>query len=313
MKRLVIIFSLVLISVQMGAQRWGVVSFSSVFLRSAPDYEAPLETQALMGGIVEITGSQGYWSSVILHNPSYKAWVTDLGVIEMAPEEFDNYLAAPKYICTAMRSRVLSRPSAGSPCISDLLAGDILRKDVSPKGRAVSSGRYVSVKLPDGRLGWTLARDVADLEDWAAASSLTSENIVSTAHKFLGIPYMWGGNTANYVDCSGLVWMVYMLNGIILPRNASQQARLGKEIAPGDAAPGDLMFFGTPASDGHPERISHVAIYTGDGKVIHASQVVRTGSIRVSDDGYIGRQPLRIRRITASDEGVIRITGDGRF
>lgn len=302
MKRLAFILALVLASASMQAQpRWGVVAFSSSFLRNAPDYEAPLETQALMGSVVEINGSEGYWTAVTLQNPHYEAWATDIGIVEMSPELLEKYLAAPKYICTAMHSQVLSRPSPKGTCLSDLVAGDVMRKDISPKGRAVSSARYVSVALPDGRHGWVLSGDVEDLAEWAAASSPTPENIIRTAKQFLGIPYMWGGNSTNYVDCSGLVWMVYLLNGAILPRNASQQACLGIDVALEDSAPGDLVFFGAPASGDKPERISHVGIFLGDGRIIHASQVVRAGSLRPSDDDYVGRQPVRVRRIAAAD------------
>lgn len=311
MKRFAIIAALLLSSAYLQAQqRWGVVSLSTAFLRNAPDYEAPLETQALMGSTVEVTGEQGYWKSVSLQNPSYEAWVTDLGIVEMSRDDFEEYSSSPKYICTAMQSRVFSRPSPRSSCLSDLVAGDILRKGISRKGSIASRGRFVPVLVPDGRQGWVLSRDVEDLGEWAASSSLTPESIMKTACNFLGTPYMWGGNSSKYVDCSGLVWMVYFLNGAILPRNASQQAHLGMDVALNDAAPGDLMFFGTAASADKPERISHVGIYLGDGKIIHASQVVRIGSVRPSDDDYIGRQPVRVRRITSSDEGVVRISED---
>ncbi len=93
------------------------------------------------------------------------------------------------------------------------------------------------------------------------------ESIVQTARRFIGIPYRWGGASAgDGFDCSGLAMTVYRLNGMQLPRNAYSQYRAGTPIGWDTLAPGDLVFFAT----GRSSRISHVGIYAGQGRFIHA-------------------------------------------
>ena len=76
-------------------RRMAVIEFSTSYLRLEPDYESPLETQELMGTVVEITGEHGYWMEIISPQP-YKAWCTDQGLIEMSREQTEAYEAAPK-------------------------------------------------------------------------------------------------------------------------------------------------------------------------------------------------------------------------
>src|SRR5438876_245729 len=90
--------------------------------------------------------------------------------------------------------------------------------------------------------------------------------LVDQAHYgecFLGRPYLWGGTTADGIDCSGFTQLVYRLNGVHLDRDAEQQAMEGRPV--GSARPGDLFFFGD-------ERVTHVAIATGEREFLHAPQ-----------------------------------------
>lgn len=313
-------------SISSSAQdRWGVVNFSASFLRAAPDYEVPLETQALMGSIVEIMGSKGYWLDVQLQNPSYRAWTTDMGVAEMTREELDAYIAAPKYFCLAILSRIYAKPSANSEILSEFIAGDVVRKSLDVNGKPLVYRGFSGVVLPDGRVGYVRSNEVQDYATRKASQHPTGLDITRTAMKLLGVPYMWGGNSSKNVDCSGLVWLSYYINGIDLPRNASQQALCGTEVVvipPSDAMaldddalsgsdpaslssaaiydnlhPGDLLFFGKPATSSSRERITHVGIYIGEGRFIHASQVVRISSLLPTSPDLYPRSPLKIRRL----------------
>jgi cell wall-associated NlpC family hydrolase len=92
-------------------------------------------------------------------------------------------------------------------------------------------------------------------------------HIVATAKSFVGLPYHWGGSSVEEgFDCSGLTMAVYQLNGFNLPRSAAQQYLTGTPVKRGRLAGGDLVFFAT--SGGH--KASHVGIYTGGGRFIHA-------------------------------------------
>ena len=110
-----------------------------------------------------------------------------------------------------------------------------------------------------------------------------------------GVPYMWGGNTVKHFDCSGLVKFCYFMNGILLPRNASQQVKCGTPVAGGEYKPGDLLFFGSRK----PLRITHVAIYIGDGRIVHSSH-----SVRIMSLGDYARDVVAATRIlTDIDKG----------
>lgn len=114
-------------------------------------------------------------------------------------------------------------------------------------------------------------------EDYSAArikqtgtGDLRSE-LVRTARRFIGIPYRWGGTTAeNGFDCSGLTMVAYRLNGLNLPRVSRNQYKAGRWVAKADLRPGDLVFFATKGG----KRVTHVGMYSGNGEFIHAP---RTG------------------------------------
>ena len=104
--------------------------------------------------------------------------------------------------------------------------------------------------------------------------------------KLKGVPYLWGGMSPKGVDCSGLVRWSYLMNGILLPRNASQSIKCGDPINLDSLQRGDLVYFGSPAKDGKPQRVTHVGIYIGDNRIIHASHLVRVNSLSPSDEDY---------------------------
>lgn len=311
MKKFVVLLASVVFAAAAAAQvpsgegrRWAVVDLSVNFMREAPDYTAENGDQALMGTVVEIIGEQGYWRQVVQHDPSYVAWATELGLVEMTPEELDEYVASPKYICTAFYSRVYSRPSTRSEILSDLVMGDLLRMVIGDKGRAVRKTGFCQVVLPDGRVGYTPARDLSDFSQWTASRKLSPANLEKTARQFLGIPYLWGGVSVKGMDCSGLVWMTYFLNGILLPRNASQQAQCGVEVPLNKLKAGDLIFFGTPGYGDVPDRITHVGMSLGGKEFIHSSHIVRICSLNPMDLNYYSNKPALFAVRITGGEGV---------
>jgi cell wall-associated NlpC family hydrolase len=111
------------------------------------------------------------------------------------------------------------------------------------------------------------ARIPASPSPSAAAASL-----LRTADSYRGVRYVWGGNTPSQgFDCSGFTKYIFARHHVALPRTSREQARVGTPIAADFRAlrPGDLMFFAEPG-----EAISHVAIYAGDGRIIHSSSSV---------------------------------------
>lgn len=330
------------------AVRWAVTKYSTNYMREKPEYTEELGTQSLMGTIVKIVGESGYWRQVVTPEP-YKAWCTNLGLVEMSDTEIKAYERAEKYICTAFFSSVYSSASRKSQTLSDLVAGDLLRVG----GR--NKNGFARVVLPDGTEGFVPRKDVEKAGKWKAGCELTPESVIAYAKRMLGVPYLWGGASTKGVDCSGLVLLSWRMNGGWLPRNASQQVKIGEEVPlnadfalnsdleafgksfgknagntfPDDTddsdiktenfddlkgieglkqemlvrtrllEPGDLVFFGYPADGDKKERITHVGIYIGDGRIIHSSHEVRINSLIPGEPDFYENafKLIRARRI----------------
>ncbi|MGN0195750.1 MAG: NlpC/P60 family protein [Candidatus Cryptobacteroides sp.] len=297
-----------------------VIAISVAQLRLHPDYESPLETQALMGTPAEVLDSTGYWRRIRVPD-GYEAWVNALALVPL-PQGYDK---AEKYIVTADWSHVFDAPSENAGRISDLVRGDVLRR-----GGRKKAG-FVGIVMPSGQTGWVRAKDVLDYGKWQREARCTADNVVAEAMRYLGVPYLWGGCSTKGFDCSGIVQFSYWMNGMLLPRNSSAMYRTGTvveaasllekarrrplgvmaspETASRAAAegyaltgddlselrPGDLIFFGNIEKD----RPTHVTMYIGGGRIIHASQLVRINSLDPgSEDCYenVGRM-LGVRRI----------------
>lgn len=296
-------------------RRWAVVDLSVNFMREAPDYTAENGDQALMGTVVEIVGEEGYWRKIVSPEP-YTAWATELGLKEMGGKEVNAYIAAPKYICTADITYIYSEPSDRSSKVSDLVSGGLVRIVSDGRGRPVKKGRFLACELPSGRRGWVRKTEVEDFRAWTDSRRPTGGNVVEAALRFLGVPYMWGGTSIKEADCSGLARCAYFMNGLLLPRNASQQARVGVEADLDALEAGDLLFFGTPASDDRPARVNHVGIYIGEGRFIHSSHYVRISSLDPASPDYYDRKPLLARRVVGHADdgsGVVSLPKSGYY
>lgn len=101
------------------------------------------------------------------------------------------------------------------------------------------------------------------------------------AMSLLGAPYKWGGSGPTSFDCSGLVRYVHDQLGIAAPRTAAEQYAAAAPVSVRKLAPGDLLFFRIGG-----RRVSHVAIYTGEGRFIHAPQTGRSVELRTLDDEF---------------------------
>ena len=315
---MIVVAALVAVSTFAQEKRWAVVELSTVYMRIQPDYESALETQELMGTVVEIVGEKGYWREIVSPQP-YKAWVTEKGLVEMSASEIEDYKQAPKVMFTELYGHVYNEPSLKSQTVCDLVGGDILR--LSQASGKVKKAGWTQVMLPSGKTGWVPSGGIAEHKgfrsiakgqgDAESISKKETEMIIAQALKLVGVPYLWGGMSAKGVDCSGLVRISHLMNGILLPRNASQQIHCGERLKmPLDKSfwndrsnteafkaemagrisglkRGDLVFFGTPAmEEGQKDRVTHVGIYLGDGKIIHASHLVRINSLIPGEPDY---------------------------
>jgi hypothetical protein len=115
-------------------------------------------------------------------------------------------------------------------------------------------------------------------EQYAAAKIKQSgqgnlrHELVRTVRRYLGVPYRWGGETANGFDCSGLTMVSYRINGLNLPRNSRSQFQAGRPVTRQQLQQGDLVFFATRGG----RRVTHVGMFIGDGQFIHAPRTGKT-------------------------------------
>lgn len=293
---------------------FGICLLSVMNIREEPEYEAEMGTQMLMGSICWIIEQKGGWF-MITTPEGYIAWVTEKSLKVTDAAGAIAWKAAPRLIVTSHYTPLLSQPKAGSEIVRDAVRGCIMQK-------VARKGNWYQVKLPDGVEAYVAARDVTDCRDYFANQHPTGGDIVADAKLHMGIPYLWGGTSIKGLDCSGLAQRVYMDCGILLPRNASQQARSGDEVDISEGwdnlQPGDLLFFGRKRNDGSM-GIYHVAIYAGDGQIIHsAAGKVHTASIiRGRANYYRGCENIVMaRRIIGcedADKAAWRIINNGWY
>ena len=295
-------------------------ALSVINMREDPEYSAELGTQALMGTPVKVHyHDNGYW--VNIETPDgYKAWVNEMAIVPVDQARLDEWKASKRVVVTNYYTFFLDGPRPDANHVSDGIWGDIAEY-------VGTVGKYTEVELPTGQRAFVPSADVTELRSWvdsrkavipadAPQSEVETARalILETAKTFVGVPYLWAGTSIKGVDCSGFAKTVYFLNGYMLLRNASQQYKTGEPVdvseGLGNLQPADLVFFGREATEEKPERITHVAIYMGDGKIIHSSQVVRINSLVEGEPDYYARKPIRACRILGNQDcgkGVVSI------
>jgi len=282
-----------------GEKTHGVVSVSVANIRTKPDHAAEMGTQALLGTPVRILKEDHGW--IFIQTPDgYLGW-TDDAIAEMVPAAYEQWIMRPKIIVTADYSAVRESKASDAQQVSDIVAGCIM----AVKGDV---GTHYEVQFPDGRTGFVRKEVAALLDAYVAGAKATQESIIATARRFIGVPYFWGGTSAKALDCSGFTKTVYFLNGIQLPRDASQQVLVGEAVESSgelDLKPGDLLFFGARAKGDRKERVTHVGISLGGKRFIHESGFVRFNSLDPHDSDYSEYREhsfLRARRIIGAPE-----------
>src|SRR5690606_17979777 len=196
---------------------------------------------------------------------------------------------------TADYGNVYSAANLESQRVSDIVLGNILVLNEEV-------GDFYGVKFPDGRSGFVHKKDAVPYEDWLNSNKLHAENVLQVAKSMIGVPYLWGGTSIKGVDCSGLTKTAYFMSGLVIPRDASQQVNSGKEIdiltnnevdkakVLANLKPADLLFFAERKGQIENPRVTHVAIYMGNGEFIHASGLVRINSLFHEAENYDNHQ-----------------------
>lgn len=269
-------------------EKWGIISLGSVYLRRTPSHASEITTQALMGTPVKILEkSKNGWFHIQLPD-GYECHVHPESIAIKSEKAMDKWKSSERYIYTTHQGFVYAKAEKGAMPISDMVIGCIVEK----AGKA--KGKYIPVKLPDGRKGFVHKKEVEKLSVWCQKEPNINK-MLHTAKMMLGSAYFWGGTSIKGCDCSGLSKIVYYAGGIILRRDADMQAETGEPIPVGDYKKyrkGDLLFFGNDK-----EHITHVAIYIDNGKFIHSSGRVRYNSLNPDADDFYELSPVCVSRI----------------
>ena len=220
-------------------------------IRSEASEASEMVTQLLFGDTCEILEESGSFVKIRNNGDGYLGWADSKTLTEIDEETHKKIIDHPVF-----RTCV---PIADIFCMTDktiyrLSAGSLLPLYNPEKSSFEISGKVFQIHptfvtyLPESN----------------------KDNIIESAMLFVNTPYLWGGKNILGIDCSGLVQTVYAMNGFTLSRDASMQVLEGTKVDTlEEAQPNDLLFF---EKEG---RITHVGIFLGDKKIIHASGKVK--------------------------------------
>ncbi|MEQ8623984.1 MAG: C40 family peptidase [Vicingaceae bacterium] len=231
--------------------KYGIGHLSVVPCRAEASDKSEQVTQLLLGELIKVYEKKNKsWFRVKTVHDNYECWMDENQFLLISQREYEALLTSK------------------TPVVSDLIQG------LSHK----NSGEIMTIlfgsNLPHHeKQTITLGKD-----NWKYDGSYQQidklkpkEKIAENALLFLNAPYQWGGRSPFGIDCSGFVQLVYKLNGIFLPRDASQQATKGQALSfIEEAEEGDLAFF-----DNEEGQITHVGIILANNRIIHASGCVR--------------------------------------
>ena len=244
---------------------WAIPHISAAHVRTEPRHGAEMSTQALMGWPVRVLDRlpEG-WSHVELPD-GYRGYIIDNSLTFMPSDSLALWVKSPRVIATNVIP-VMATDDSGC-AVTDIVQGDIAVA-------LACDTLNTFIELPDGRRAFLQSSMCETVETWRC-SVADREKILSTASALTGVPYLWGGLTAKGMDCSGLTRLAYLAEGIMLPRDASQQALAGEEIDRDSVAPADLLFFASEKTG----RIHPVALYAGHDTMIEAAGRVRLSPV----------------------------------
>jgi gamma-D-glutamyl-L-lysine dipeptidyl-peptidase len=224
----------------------GICLQAFIPVRISPSEKSEMITQVIFGEIFSVTdhNKETGFSYILNENDSYEGWIDNKTMSHLTPKELENIRSYPEKIVRCREYRAVDKYKNEMW----LSAGSVLRIE------------------PGNNIYGTLSMFTADM------NKLTPREIAEqAADEWINVAYLWGGKTTFGTDCSGLVQNIYKQAAMNIPRDAGDQATLGKNVNfIFEAQPGDLAFF-----DNEEGIITHVGMILSGNRILHASGKVR--------------------------------------
>ena len=240
----------------------GTVTADALNVRSGPSTSYSITTKLYKGDKVEILETSNGWHKIKASNGKI-GWVSGDYIKVSSGSTSQPSTSTTKATVTATSLNVRSGAGTSYSVITKLPKGTVV--DVLES----ASNGWKKIKTSNGTIGWVSGSYLANgvVEQTSTPSTNKVQAVIDLAHKQLGKPYVWGAEGPNSFDCSGLIYYVYKnAAGITLPRTSSAQYSAGVAVSRSNLKAGDLIFSSTDGTG----NITHVAIYVGDGQMIHA-------------------------------------------
>jgi gamma-D-glutamyl-L-lysine dipeptidyl-peptidase len=232
---------------------FGICHLAIVPLRLEPSDRSEMTSQVLFGDYFRVLEQTPNWSRIELAFDGYNGWIDNKQFRTITENQYNTLINTAH----TLNGDLVEFVTAANNLLATI-----------PLGADVSFLSYPDINT-DGFL----------FEGLSVTGKKTRQDILQTAFMYLNTPYLWGGKTPFGIDCSGMVQMVYKLNGYHILRDASQQATMGEALSfIEESEPGDLAFF-----DNDEGRIIHVGIILEDNHIIHAH-----GKVRVDRLDHLG-------------------------
>ena len=232
----------------------GTVTADVLNVRSGPSTSYSVTTKAYKGNKVEILDTSNGWYNIKLSNGKI-GWVS-ASYVSISSQ-------TTSYKATVNATSLNVRKGAGTnySVVTKLSKGTVV--DVIES----ASNGWKKIKTSSGTTGWVSGSYLATGVANNPSSTNKVEAVINLARQQIGKPYVWGAEGPNSFDCSGLVYYVYKnAANVTLPRASSSQYGSGVAVTKSNLKEGDLIFSSTDGTG----NITHVSIYSGNGKMIHA-------------------------------------------
>lgn len=242
---------------------FGICNLAIVPLRLEPSDRSEMTSQVLFGEHFKILEQTEKWSRIEIAFDGYNGWIDNKQYKTITEAQYKSITACPAVLNADLIEYITTPNNLLQPV---------------PLGASLSFLDFPEINTEN-----------FVFEGMRTSGIIGKQNLIKTAFMYLNAPYLWGGKTPFGLDCSGMMQMVYKLNGYHLLRDASQQATQGEALSfIEESEPGDLAFF-----DNDEGRIIHVGMIMENNYIIHAH-----GKVRIDRLDHLGIYNVDTKRHT---------------